>query len=61
MFRELEPEEFSKCVEQRLYKEAHDTAVSESKLVPEELDYVRNNKLVPYNKRLNSLKTQTKH
>lgn len=47
----LEPAEFSKLVVERKYKEAHDTAVSEAKLVPEELDYVRNNKLVPYDKR----------
>lgn len=47
----LEPEEFSRLVQQKKYKEAHDTALSEAKLVPEELDYVRNNKLVPYDKR----------
>ncbi|MFA6213091.1 MAG: hypothetical protein WCT03_21595 [Candidatus Obscuribacterales bacterium] len=47
----IEPEEFSKLVEQKKYKEAHDTAVAEAKLVPEELEYVRGNKLVPYDKR----------
>lgn len=47
----FEPAEFSRLVVERKYKEAHDTAVSEAKLVPEELDYVRNNKLVPYDKR----------
>jgi hypothetical protein len=47
----IEPEEFSKMVAQRKYKEAHDTAVVEAKLVPEELEYVRGNKLVPYDKR----------
>ncbi|OPZ80558.1 MAG: hypothetical protein BWY75_03772 [bacterium ADurb.Bin425] len=47
----VEPEAFSKLVAQRKYKEAHDTAVAESKLVAEELEYVRGNKLVPYDKR----------
>ncbi|HND07048.1 MAG TPA: hypothetical protein PL012_15280 [Candidatus Obscuribacter sp.] len=47
----IEPEEFSKLVIQRRYKEAHDTAVAEAKLVPEELEYVRGNKLVPNDKR----------
>lgn len=47
----IEPEEFSKLVMQRKYKEAHDTAVAEAKLVPEELEYVRGNALVPYDKR----------
>lgn len=47
----LEPEKFSKLVAQKQYREAHDTAVVEAKLVPEELEYVRGNKLVPYDKR----------
>ena len=47
----VEPEVFSQMVAQMKYKEAHDTAVAEAKLVPEELEYVRGNKLVPYDKR----------
>lgn len=47
----LDPVAFSKLVEERNYKDAHDTAVAEAKLVPEELDYVRKNKLIPEDKR----------
>lgn len=47
----LDPVAFSKLVEEKNYKDAHDTAVAEAKLVPEELDYVRKNKLIPEDKR----------
>jgi len=47
----FEPEEFSQMVAQKKNKEAHDTAVAEAKLVPDELEYIRGNKLVPYDKR----------
>lgn len=44
----VEPEAFCKLVAQRKYKEAHDTAGVESKLVAEELEYVRGNKFLLY-------------
>lgn len=47
----LDSEQFSKLVMQKDYNKAHYTAVSEAKLVPEELEYLRSNKLVPYDKR----------